>query len=351
VRQGSFQIVGDFFAWWLRQLADLLQRFTRGGTTQIPDALVIDPNGEPAGAEISIWLRRSGTETLITRCAPSAAMLSQIPQSYRFPAVLRLREGDVLQKQLTLPLAAQTDLDQVLTFEMDRETPFVADEVYWNHEVEAVNRSRGTMSIRLALLPKRQLTELLATLTQAGVTPRWAEIGPAGGKPPHLLLDGGHWPRRGGNRLLWPVAVCCLFLALGAAITPFVVQAFRSSALDREIEAVGPAAAQADELRRQIGDLGREAALFRTEIDKAGRPLETLVAITRLLPDDTYLTEVELRQGKVSLSGRSAGAARLIGALAADGRFRNPAFVAPVTRLEALKAEVFSIVTEVEPAR
>lgn len=350
MRQGPLQIVGDFFAWWLGQIADLVRRSALGGATRTPDALVINPIGEPAEHEVDIWLRRNGSETLITGGALGPTMFSQIPQSSRLPAVLRLREGDVLQKQLTLPLAAQADLDQVLTFEMDRETPFTADEVYWNHYVEAVDRSRGTMSIRLALLPKGHLTELLAALQQAGITPRWVEVGPAGDKLPKLLLDGGHGPH-GGSRLLWPAAACCLFLAIGAAITPFVVQAFRLSALDREIEAVRPAAAQAGELRREIDGLAREAGLFRTELDKAGRPLETLAAVTRLLPDDTYLTEVELRQRKVTVSGRSAGAARLISALAADGRFRNPTFAAPVTRLEAAKAEVFSIVTEVEPAR
>ena len=72
--------------------------------------------------------------------------------------------------------------------------------------------------------------------------------------------------------------------------------------------------------------------------------------MTRLLPDDTYLTEAELRQRKVTLTGRSGGAARLIGLLAADGRFRNPAFAAPVTRVETLHAEVFTIVAEVGPA-
>jgi general secretion pathway protein L len=345
------QIVGDFFAWWLGQLAELSRRSVQGGATRAPDALVIDPNGEPPGAEVAIWLRRNGKETLVTRCALSAAGFSQIRQSFRLPAVLRLREGDVLHKQLTLPLAAQADLDQVLTFEMDRETPFTPDEVYWSHEVEAVNRSRGTMSVRLALLPKEHLAELLAALAQAGVSPRWAEIGPVGGTLPHLLFEGGHSPRHGGGRLLSAVAVCCLFLALGAALTPFGVQAFRMAELDREIAAVRPAVAQAEELRREIDGLAREAGLFKAELDKAGRPLETLAALTRLLPDDTYLTEAELRQGKVALSGRSAGAARLISALAADSRFRNPTFAAPVTRLDALKAEVFSIVTEVEHAR
>ena len=72
-----------------------------------------------------------------------------------------------------------------------------------------------------------------------------------------------------------------------------------------------------------------------------------LAAATRILPDDTYLIEIELRQRKVTLSARSADAARLIGALASDPEFRNPGFSAPVTRLEALRAELFTINAEV----
>ena len=91
------------------------------------------------------------------------------------------------------------------------------------------------------------------------------------------------------------------------------------------------------------------AGFIESERDKAARPLSVLAAATRVLPDDTYLTEMELRQRKATLSGRSAGAARLFAALAAYGEFRNAAFSAPVTRLEALRSELFTINAEVGP--
>ena len=74
-----------------------------------------------------------------------------------------------------------------------------------------------------------------------------------------------------------------------------------------------------------------------------------LAAATRVLPDDSYLTEMQLQQRKLTMSGRSAAAARLIGAMSADSEFHNPAFAAPVTRIEALRQEIFTIVTEVAP--
>jgi general secretion pathway protein L len=232
---------------------------------------------------------------------------------------------------------------------MDRQTPFSADEVYWNHQIEDVDRPRGTISVRLTLLPKAHLANLLTTLARAGIAPRWSEIEDSGDEGPHLPFDGGHGPKHRTPRLLWPAAVCCAILAVGVVATPFIRQALELATLGHEIEAVRPMVTQAEVLRREVDQLLRNADLVKAELDQAGRPLQVLAAITRLLPDDTYLIEAELRRRKVTLTGRSAGAARLIPALASDGRFRNPAFAAPVTRIDALRPEVFTIVAEVEP--
>lgn len=136
---------------------------------------------------------------------------------------------------------------------------------------------------------------------------------------------------------------------MAVVVTPFVRQELALRSIEREVAAGRAAAVEADRLRTEIDRLSGSAGFIESERGKAGRPLVVLAAVTRILPDDTYLTEMELRQRKLTLSGRSAGAARLIGALAADGEFRNPGFSAPVTRLEALRTELFTINTEVAP--
>ena len=50
---------------------------------------------------------------------------------------------------------------------------------------------------------------------------------------------------------------------------------------------------------------------------QVGSPLHSLALLTDVLPDDTYVTTLGLRQRKLTVSGRSASAARLIGAMAA----------------------------------
>ena len=233
---------------------------------------------------------------------------------------------------------------------MDRETPFKADEIYWNHRIEGADRQNRRMSVRLVLLPKANLAPLLTALGQFGIRPRRAEIadGPDAGAYLPLEGDGGR-THRASHRLIWSAAVCCAILGVAAVVTPFVRQGRALASLDQQIAVGRTAAAEADSLRQEIDRLTGSADFVESERDKAGRPVAVLAAATRVLPDDTYLTEMELQKRKVTLTGRSAAAARLIGPLAADGSFRNPGFAAPVTRVEALHTELFTINAEVAP--
>jgi general secretion pathway protein L len=345
-------MVREFFVWWLGQLTDLLPRGLRRSALAAPDAVVIAPIGAlGSGTDaVAISLRRHGRETPVGRFGLGGADLAELPHVVGRTTVLRLDEREVLGKSVSLPLAAERDLGQVLAFEMDRETPFRAEDLYWNHRIEAVDRQSGRLSVRLVLTPKAGLSGLLAALSQAGFHPTRAEIADGPDSGAYLPLDGGDGrAHRSSSRLLWPLVVCCAAFGLAAAAIPFVRQEVALALLDGEITAARAAATEADSLRQEIDRLSGSADFIESERDKAGRPLVVLAAATRVLPDDTYLTEMELRQRKVTLTGRSAAAARLIGPLAADGTFRNPGFAAPVTRLEALHSELFTINAEVGP--
>jgi general secretion pathway protein L len=341
-----------FFAWWFGQLAELLPQGLRRTVLTAVDAMVIKPIG-PLGRGIeavAIGLRRNGKETPLGRFGLGATDLAELPRKTGRTAVLRLTEQDVLGKTVTLPLAAERELEQVLGFEMDRETPFKAEEIYWNHQIDGVDRQNGRLSVRLVLLPKANLAPLLTALGQFGIRPRRAEIadGPDAGAYLPLEGDGGR-AHRASHRLIWSAAVCCAILGVAAVVTPFVRQERALASLDTQIAVGRTAAAEADSLRQEIDRLAGSADFVESERDKVGRPLAVLAAATRVLPDDAYLTEMELQKRKVTLTGRSAAAARLIGPLAADGSFRNPGFAAPVTRVEALHTELFTINAEVAP--
>jgi general secretion pathway protein L len=347
-------MVRDFLAWWGEQLADCVPEEWRQFASSSHDALVIAPIGPIVDVPktVSVSLRRYGRENPLGRYALATGDLLDLARPAGKPAVLRLAEADVLSKTVTLPLAAERDLAQVLAFEMDRETPFNAEEIFWTHSVVQRDRQRGRLSARLLLIPRARLSTLLDALGKAGILPKCAEIGdgPDAGSFLPLDSDGGRLGAATGRHLLrWPAAALCVGLAAAMIATPLVRQASTLAALDQEIAAGRLAAAEAEKLRREIDRLAGSAELIDSERGKAGRPLLVLAALTRMLPTDTYLTEFRQQQLKVTVSGRSAGASRLIGPLSNGDQLRNPSFAAPVTRIEALRAEVFTITAEVAP--
>ena len=72
-------------------------------------------------------------------------------------------------------------------------------------------------------------------------------------------------------------------------MTPFVRQEIALSSLEREVAGGRAAAAEADNLHKEIDRLSGSAGFIDSEREKAGRPLVVLAAATRILPDDTYL--------------------------------------------------------------
>ena len=343
-------MIRALFDWWLERLRELQPARLQRWISMPADGLIIAPIGllERGAETVSIIVRRGGAETELGEFKVNNLQLESLPGIGNMPAILRLTRADVLEKNVELPLAAQSELGQVLEFEMDRQTPFSAEELYWDHHIEAVDRRRSRLTVRLAMALRRNVDPFLDALKRAGVAPTRIEMlgDPSSSFPISIAPGYAHRPR--SRRLVWATALSCLLLAIAAAAIPFVRQSVALAQLDREIADARPAAADVEKLRQKIDRVSSNADFVTGERNKAARALDTLAALTRLLPDDTYLTGLELRQKKLTMTGRSAGAARLIAALAADPLFRDPVFSAPVTRLEASQGEVFSIKADVE---
>jgi len=314
--------------------------------------LVISPIGPLAGGidAVAVGLRRKGIETPLGRFGLGGADFADLPLPTGKPAVLHLSVADVLSKTITLPLAAERRLEKVLTFELDRETPFRPDEIFWNYSVVERDRSRGQLVVRLLLVPRSRLAPLLGVLSIAGILPKRAEIGTEPGPRSELILntDGKRLRDATTARLLrWAAVSLSICLTIAAAAMPFARQSFAIAELDRKTTIDRAAATEAEKLRHEIELLSGTADLIESERDKAGQPLVAIAELTRMLPDDTYLTQLQLLQRKVTISGRSASASRLIGSLAAGDQLRNPAFAAPVTRIGT--SEAFTISVEIGP--
>ena len=83
--------------------------------------------------------------------------------------------GQVLCREVMLPLAAARDLQAVLGFEMDRLTPFAADEVFWGVSGKTPDRARDKLRLRLAIVPRAQVAALLRPAGAPDLVPSFIE--------------------------------------------------------------------------------------------------------------------------------------------------------------------------------
>jgi general secretion pathway protein L len=347
-----------FLAWWGQQLFSLLPERIAWADSTGADAVLIFPLGSFGGdtAEgVEVLVRRRGQISRMGQYGLDGSGLANLKQGLGAAGlptriIVQLPAGVLLDKQLVLPLAAERDLDRVLRYEMDTETPFTVEEVYWDWTIEARDRAQGRLVLRLFLLPRVRLAGLLAILGQAGVSPFGIEAPRSQGAPLLLPLadETRHAARPERLRLRVAQAVCLGLVFLAAGL-PFIRQQIALSAVEARIAAAEPAANEALAVRAQLDGSAGGGDVIRAERARRPDPLKALAALTDALPDDTYLTDFVLKEGRLSISGQSAAATRLIGAIAASAEFREPSFAAPVTRigLDSNKLDQFTIAAEV----
>jgi general secretion pathway protein L len=263
----------------------------------------------------------------------------------RPPAQLLLPPGTVLEHAVTLPLAAERDPESVLRYEMDRLTPFAAAELYWTWAIDRRDRARSQLHLRLSLVLRAQVDAALFMLRQAGLHPS-ALAGETGRVIPLEPAGTSRWRRRTASAL----AVACGLLAIAAIAIPFIGQSRETRRIERQIAAHRPAVERSETLRRNMAAAAAGVDVLAAQRTRLGDPLAVLAALTDILPDDTVLTDLTLRQRVITISGQSGTAARLIAALAADPAIRNPNFTAPVTRNETTHTDIFSIRAEAASA-
>ncbi len=343
-----------FLTWWAQQMLGWLPPNWRSAGRPENAMVAVVPmplDADPPVVELVRTGRRGQPVGLFTLDTKGEAALRDAASPYRrLPVVLRLPPAVLLERRVVLPLLAEREPRRVLEYEMDRFTPFRAEELFWAWGLERRDRARGQVHLLLTFVPKALLSRVLEAMDRAGVAPvRLEAPGPAGEIRKIALFqtrsNADRWRRRG----LAAIGGTGAMLLAAVILLPFLFQQAALDETERKIVELQPRVAQIERLRREVAARLAGTDVFAAEQARVGDTLEVLAALTDILPDDTFVTELTLRQGKLNVSGQSAAAARLISALSADRVIRNPAFAAPVTRTENGRADQFSIRAEIAP--
>ena len=335
----------SFFSWWFAQLAGLLPDIVTRVSMRPTNAAIIEIDSRAA----SLLLRSNGTSICTARASLSELGLGELARVVAAQdtkpslLLLRLPAEQVLQKHLSLPLAARRDLANVLGFEIDRETPFARDEVYWTYVVRGQDKVHGRLDVDLLIVPRSVADGFIESARRAGLDLDGIEVGGDGNGGATIPLGNGKRIRIRGERPLIPLAAAAGAVALVAIVAPFVYQQWEIASADAALASLEAPAREAGALRRSADQLARTNEFLKSQGQHYGRTLATLAAVTRALPDESYLTALTLRAGHLTMTGLSSSAAELVALFAKAPEFREPTFDSPVVGSENGDLESFTL--------
>ena len=352
-------VIGGFFAWWFKELAGLVPARLRGALEGSADAALLDLSGpEIVLSRLSgrSWreLGRVDPQGLNEPAQARAfARLIKKAKLDELDVVLRLPASTALRKTLSLPLAAEENLRQVLTFEMDRHTPFSADEVYFDYRVRTRDAETGRMEVELVTVPRKVMDERCERAAAWGVVPDVVDIGgeDRGGEDAsegiNLLPadDGVNGGRRVGGLSLFLAAVAAALVAV-AVYLPLEAQQREMQAFSAALTKAKAEAGAAMDLRREIDRLVEESQFLVTRKQKSVKATEVLDELTSILPDGTWLRQFKIKDRELRISGFSQAASNLIGLIEQSAMFENARFTSPVTQDRREGLERFNIAAD-----
>jgi len=263
-------------------------------------------------------------------------------------AELVLRPNRFMFRPLELPKRAAEFLDGIVRAQIDRLTPWtVGEAVYsWTPPIEAGNER---IQLTVAATARAQVTPYVKALAALGATaivvstvPQEAESGAA----PLKVFE---QQSRGAFEITRIRRILMLVLAAAAAmaVISIGVSSIAADSLDTEQQ----------DLTRQIS---KRRAAMRQDGGNAQRMLERrkqttaasviiLEALSKLLPDHTFVTELRVEGGKVQVTGLTRDAPSLIRLIEQSPHFERATFFAPTTQSPGEPGERFHIEARIKP--
>jgi general secretion pathway protein L len=258
---------------------------------------------------------------------------------------LRLPARQILRQRLVLPLAPPRRLASVLRYELERQTPFTPDLVYFDARIVERDRTARMMVAEVVLAKRSVADEALGCATGWGLAPgRLGFQGEDGWaldfRPERAVAPPGLRP----YRLSAALGAAAFGLAAAAALVHIERRQDYAVALAAELASSRVAADETKALEKALIDgQGRLAFLARRRQET--KILALLEELAERVPDDSWLTQFELIGQELRLQGFSAAAATLPQLFAASSLVDKARFPTPPVKTGA-ETERFSLSAE-----
>jgi len=343
--------LGDMIKWWLSELAELVpesvrNRFVAQRTRLV---LLVDAAGDNLLEETGQRSRRLGR---IELDAPASGLrvLASVPRAARngnAGLVLRFPSGRALRTPVSLPLAADKNLAEVIGFEFERLVPFSRSDVYYAYREIARDKQAQMLRLELVVLPRSEVAKLSQAADALGLRVSGIEVAEPGLGAGVTSIPMGDreagTATQAGRRIVIGLSAAAAVLALICIAVPFWQASAAIATLTADMADARHQAETALALQKQI-DAKQQEAQFLSDRKRAMPTVtELLATLTQLIPDDAYLTEMTITGDRVRLVGAASSATALLTLIDQSRAFRGAAFQSPIVQDPRLNRERFDI--------
>jgi general secretion pathway protein L len=358
-----------FWRWWMSELAPLLpgtwraalqRRFTRPVIELANgEAVIWCPEFTNGKTRLAIAERVSligdAAAVLAAGRAAVARLAARASGGIAVPrVVVALGPRQVLRKEISLPAAVEENLAQTLAYDLDRHTPFRPEQVYF--DVVVVNRDPVKKTIRVDWVAalKTIVDDARKQVEAWGAAPIAVVPGPVEAVGTRLNLIPGAARARPLQWRRWqvwaPLAVLAT-VAIAAVFVPLVQKRQYAIALNAANAEAAQRAQAADAVRQQLEGMQRDYNYILAKKYAYPSVVHVLDEVTRALPDDTWLTQFELKtsgrgketQRDLYLRGESVNAGKLIAVLEDSRLVEQAAPRSPTTKIQGANGEIFDL--------
>ncbi len=351
--------IPDFLEWWKFELVACLPPAWQARVSAQPAKLVLTQaqdaswsvarvKGDQREAERPLDISDVGAVRRVM------AILETLHDQSADRKILALPADRALRKRLSFRQEIEPNLRSALEFEMDKNTPFKADQVYFDWQVVRRDTQQRMIHVDVVVAKRELVDGMLATLKAADIHVDAVDLSVQRGKAvPEKCIGVNLMPSSQRVSDVDPQASMrwILAFALAGLIGLAMWQSLqaRHKALEHLQARTTRAQAKALEVVEATQALRKKIEGANFLVNKRNTDVETvkvLLELTQLIPNDTYVERITFSQRSVSLYGQSSSAEKLIAILENAKYVKKPQFQGVIQPDPGTGKERFSLQLE-----
>jgi general secretion pathway protein L len=262
-----------------------------------------------------------------------------------------LASGQVLFRPLDFPRRAEDFLDGMIRTQIDRLTPWPADEALfgWSSPSPA---GQERIELTLAATSRREIEPLVELATHLGAQSLAAFAVPPTASDASARIAVFDQTLGGAGRGFDAPRILRVGLvsAGAAAAVALLVASYVGDSLDTEQQQLTRRISERRAALRLGPDGNSALGLLARRKQTSPSSVVVLEALSKSLPDGTYVTELRIDGDKVQVVGMTQDAPSLIRLLEKSPQFARATFFAPTTRAQNEPGEQFHIEARITPS-